>query len=63
MSCCLYCQCDNPNCMAECHNCGMPLPSEAELSEDSREWHFIWFCTALTVFCLTMSIWLPRALF
>ncbi len=62
MSNCLYCQCDNPNSTDECHNCGMFLPTDTQLIEQRRERRFIWFCAALTVFCLTMAIWLPRGL-
>lgn len=62
MSNCLYCQCDNPDNSADCYNCGMLLPSQARFGEERRERRFIWFCAALTVFCLAMSIWLPRAL-
>ena len=63
MSTCLYCQCQNPDSNVECHSCGMLLPTEALLAEERRERRFIWFCGALMVFCLVMSIWLPRALF
>ena len=63
MSNCLYCQSDNPESNEECHHCGMLLPTETVLAAERRERRFIWFCGALTVFCLAMSIWLPRALF
>lgn len=59
---CLYCQRDNPDNAADCHNCGMLLPSRSQFAAERRERRFIWFCAALTVFCLVMSIWLPRAL-
>jgi hypothetical protein len=41
----------------------MLLPTETLLAAERRERRFIWFCGALTVFCLAMSVWLPRALF
>lgn len=62
MSNCLYCQYDNPDSTNECDNCGMLLPTEAQFAAERRERRFIWFCAGLTVFCLVMSIWLPRAL-
>lgn len=62
MSDCLYCQCNNPDSAGECHNCGMLLPAEAQLADERRERRFIWFCAALTGFCLVMVIWLPRSL-
>jgi len=63
MSHCLYCQCANPQSAIDCHNCGMLLPTDARHNKHRRERRFVWFCAALTVFCLGMAIWLPRALF
>ena len=62
MSNCLYCQCENPDNVDDCHNCGMLLPARAQFAAERRERHFIWFCGALTVFCLVMVFWLPRSL-
>lgn len=62
MSNCLYCQSANPDTGTDCLSCGMPLPAETDLSQARRERRFIWFCAALSVFCLAMMVWLPRAL-
>ncbi len=60
---CLYCQRNNPDNAADCLNCGMSLPADTQRNKQQRERRFIWFCAALTVFCLAMAIWLPRTLF
>ncbi len=62
MSNCLYCQTDNPDTTLDCQSCGMPLPAEAYVHQERREQRFIWFCALLTVFCIVMMVWLPRAL-
>jgi hypothetical protein len=62
MSNCLYCQYNNPADITDCRNCGMLLPNDTQRSQQQRERRFIWFCAALTIFCLSMTIWLPRTL-
>jgi hypothetical protein len=58
---CLYCQHANPLEASECRQCGMPLPALAGLAGHRRQRRFMWFCIALTIFCVNMFFWLPRS--
>ncbi|MCZ4323158.1 hypothetical protein SAMN05216370_3113 [Pseudomonas peli] len=60
---CLYCQRENPEKATDCQKCGMLLPAHNQRDKQQRERRFVWFCAALTIFCLTMAVWLPRTLF
>ena len=62
MSKCLYCQRDSTETAADCDNCGMPLPTQAQVNEERRGQRFMWFCVGLAVFCGVMTVWLPRSI-
>lgn len=57
---CLYCQRSQPAQAVACDGCGMPLPTDRP--QQRRQRRFLWFCVALSVFCLAMIVWLPRSL-
>lgn len=57
---CLYCREENPAGESECRHCGMALPLHADGAPERRQRRFLWFCVALTLFCVAMFFWLPR---